>query len=98
LGEIDGEKLISSLDERLLGFCENPYMLTLLALTYRTTYELPSNRAMIYEQFLNQFLLLESKKGGSHISISIKHDLLSDLAFFMGNRIVSIDIARSQKL
>lgn len=98
LGIQEGEKLFSDLDDRLLGFCENPYMLTMLASTYKSTGELPSNRAKLYEGFLTQFFIEESKKSGSKISLNIKHDLLSDLAFYMDNKVVSIDIARVQKI
>jgi len=100
LGDIEGEDLFASLDDRLSGLCENPYMLTMLALTYKSTGRLPTNRAKLYQGFLDEFLIEESNKGGGgvDVSLNVKHDLLSDLAFFMANKTVSIEISKVQTI
>ena len=99
LGAQEGEQLFVNLDERLIGICENPYMLTMLVTTYHRTKMLPSNRATLYEAFLNEFLIgWESRKGRARISINVKHDVLSELAFFMENQTVSIGLPRALKI
>jgi len=98
LGDQDGEELIASLDDRLSGLCENPYMLTMLAMTYKSTGKLPTNRAKLYQGFLDEFLIEESKKGEAEVSLNVKHDLLSDLAYFMANKTVSLEISKAQAI